>query len=473
MKKSIFASLFMPLCGVIFLTCTKNQVPESVSISGPDEGFISESNTFSVMGADPDDDSLSYFVDWGDGDSTGWTDYYASTESIQVIHTYSVAGLYAILAQAKDVNGDTSAWSEPHTIAILTEMPKKWKFGYDPGATPFTTPPAISDNGTVYFIVNGLLFALDPSGTVLWSYDFGTSSKTSSPSIGDDGTIYVGVSNGEFTALNSNGSLKWTYPVAYPTGGAIGSDGTIYLGSSDSCLYRLTPAGNLAWSYKSLGPINNTPIIGQSGNIYFGTENGYLYAITSTGALIWKRKLSSSFCYPSAISDDETIYALTVNGLSAVNRDGSIKWTCSFQHLSTPNGPVVSASGNLYIGAGYKLNAISPSGKIVWSFAKSCHATPAITQSNDIVAPISTGIGIEPPYEIYRIGSDGIPKARSQDLLWGQAVAIANDGTIYASGTTITFGYGYLFALEGDSPAATSGWPMYQHDAKHTGRAGP
>ena len=63
----------------------------------------------------------------------------------------------------------------------------------------------------------------------------------SSPAIGSDGTIYVGSDDYNLYAINSNGTLKWSYATGswYNSSPAIGSDSTIYVGSDDGKLYAI------------------------------------------------------------------------------------------------------------------------------------------------------------------------------------------------------------------------------------------
>ncbi len=44
--------------------------------------------------------------------------------------------------------------------------------------------------------------------------------------------------------------------------------------------------------------------------------------------------------------------------------------------------------------------------------------------------------------------------------------AIGSDGSVYFCKNN-----GYLYVASGTSGLCDSGWPMYQHDARHTGRA--
>jgi outer membrane protein assembly factor BamB len=61
----------------------------------------------------------------------------------------------------------------------------------------------------------------------------------SSPAIDSDGTIYFGSDNHKIYALDSDGSLEWSYKTGDMVESAlvIGPRGGLYVASDDLCLY--------------------------------------------------------------------------------------------------------------------------------------------------------------------------------------------------------------------------------------------
>lgn len=139
----------------------------------------------------------------------------------------------------------------------------------------FRNSPAVNTDGTIYFStavsanymisVYGMsqsvthnrfiLFAMSPFGSVKWNVTLGPTSNiggntiTSSPSIGADGTIYAGSLDNHMYAINSAGTLQWSFATGGQTinsSPAIGADGTIYVTSDDSALHAINicPAGS-------------------------------------------------------------------------------------------------------------------------------------------------------------------------------------------------------------------------------------
>ncbi|MEO0136908.1 MAG: PQQ-binding-like beta-propeller repeat protein [candidate division WOR-3 bacterium] len=455
--------------GLLFMVCGRNKNPGVPSITGPTEVFVGEEDTFFVSAVDPDEDSLSYLIDWGDGNFTRWSDYYASGDTGSFTHRFATESLYYLKAIAKDLNGDTSDWSSLLAIEVLSELQLKWLFTAS-GVELWSEPPAIGYDGTIYVVLEWRLYALDPFGNQKWSYyvaDF----PITSPAIGADGTIYVGVGSGEFVALNTDGSIKWSYPAPSPTGGAIGIDGTIYFGSGDSCLYALNPDGTLKWRYKADAKVNATPIINSNGNIHFPAGDGYYYAVSPGGDLIWKTKITSDASWwhtAGAISSDGTIFTIpNGQGIYAIKSDGSIKWHLPIEvDFPSINSPVIGPDGTIYIAGKDSLFAISQNGSIIWTHQGESSGTPMVISDGSIIVPMQS--------EIYLFSNKG--RARSKTKITcrysrsyiGYAPTIDNNGTIYDIGykELVTT----LFAIQGRDSLALSSWPMYQHDPQHTGR---
>jgi len=58
-----------------------------------------------------------YYIKWGDGHVEIWDGPHASSEDINVSHTYSREGTFTINAKAKDIFDEESEWSE-FTVTI-------------------------------------------------------------------------------------------------------------------------------------------------------------------------------------------------------------------------------------------------------------------------------------------------------------------------------------------------------------------
>lgn len=89
----------------------KPSPPSKPTISGPKRVKEGSSNTYKFTSTDPDGDDVSYYIKWGDGDTTGWTSYQSSGTSCSRSHIWSSVGTYTIQAKAKDTWGAESDWA--------------------------------------------------------------------------------------------------------------------------------------------------------------------------------------------------------------------------------------------------------------------------------------------------------------------------------------------------------------------------
>ena len=258
--------------------------------TGPDIGGQDSSYTFAAAAFHPDSISVSIRFSWGDGDTSDWSAFVASGESVAMSRVWSTPATYLVTVQAKDTGDALSQWSAPHSIVIrLPDTLCKWRFQLAARWDVYLySSPAIGPDGTIYVgSSDSSLYAVNPDGTLKWRYLTGERRVRSSAAIGSDGTVYFGSDDNYLYALNPDSTLKWRYQ----TGGnvhaspAIGSDGTVYFGSDDDYLYALNPNGSLKWRYRAGTDIKSSPTIGPDGTIYFTSEDGYLYALKGTGTL--------------------------------------------------------------------------------------------------------------------------------------------------------------------------------------------
>jgi hypothetical protein len=76
--------------------------PYAPEIQGPNSGKINKEQSYTITAIDPDGDTISYLIDWGDGTDSGWVGPYLSGEQIRMDHLWNQQGNYIIQGQAKD-----------------------------------------------------------------------------------------------------------------------------------------------------------------------------------------------------------------------------------------------------------------------------------------------------------------------------------------------------------------------------------
>jgi parallel beta-helix repeat protein len=119
-----------------------NLPPGTPTITGEINGKIKTTYEYTFTSVDLKEDMISYYVDWDDGTSEIWTEYFPSGEGIKLNHSWSKKGTYNIRAKAKDVFGAESEWGSlkvtmPKNKTFVTKFPVlKWLLERFPTAFP-------------------------------------------------------------------------------------------------------------------------------------------------------------------------------------------------------------------------------------------------------------------------------------------------------------------------------------------------
>jgi hypothetical protein len=94
-----------------YLGIANNTAPVKPTITGPAKGKPGVNYEYTVTAIDPEDQQVSYFIDWGDGTSTGWLGPYDSGSPVIVNHTWETKQTFTVKAKAKDALGAESEWA--------------------------------------------------------------------------------------------------------------------------------------------------------------------------------------------------------------------------------------------------------------------------------------------------------------------------------------------------------------------------
>jgi nitroreductase len=91
---------------------TSSNPPEIPKITGPAGGKAGMSYNYNFISTDPDENEVSYYIEWGDGEITTWTTFQTSgSPGYTASHTWNTKGTYSIKAKARDSNGLESDWA--------------------------------------------------------------------------------------------------------------------------------------------------------------------------------------------------------------------------------------------------------------------------------------------------------------------------------------------------------------------------
>lgn len=101
-------------------TITIDVQPGNPTITGTTDGKSGTSYDYTFVSTDPDGDTVSYYIKWGDGSETPWTSLQPSgSPGYTEGHTYSTKDTFTIEAKTKDSYGMESDWS-----TLVVTMPK-------------------------------------------------------------------------------------------------------------------------------------------------------------------------------------------------------------------------------------------------------------------------------------------------------------------------------------------------------------
>ncbi len=95
-----------------------NTAPNEPTIEGTTEGETGTTYEYTIVGTDPDGFDVSYFVDWGDGTDSGWTEFVDSGTEITLTHTWAEDGDYVVKCKVKDLVDSESDW-----VTLEVSMP--------------------------------------------------------------------------------------------------------------------------------------------------------------------------------------------------------------------------------------------------------------------------------------------------------------------------------------------------------------
>jgi outer membrane protein assembly factor BamB len=88
-----------------------NEPPDKPAITGETKGKTGENYWYTFRVIDPDNNPISWYIEWGDGDTIEWNREWASEENCYYEHTWSKQDNYTIRAKARDVLGEESDWA--------------------------------------------------------------------------------------------------------------------------------------------------------------------------------------------------------------------------------------------------------------------------------------------------------------------------------------------------------------------------
>ena len=88
-----------------------NSPPEKPTITGEINGNVREDYEYKLNVVDPDNNPISFYIEWGDGTNSDWVPERASGEDCYYKHSWLIKGTYTIRVKARDTLGEESDWA--------------------------------------------------------------------------------------------------------------------------------------------------------------------------------------------------------------------------------------------------------------------------------------------------------------------------------------------------------------------------
>lgn len=258
-------------------------------------------------------------------------------------------------------------------FAIYPNGTIKWYTGME---ADWICQPIIGLDGTIYVgNADGFYAFYENNGTLRWTAPI-EDDAYGPPVMSPEGTLYVGAADYYLYAISPNGTIQWNYYVGYSNiCPALDTKGNIYFTAHYSgYLYCLNPNGMLRWTFKIYSDTYDAPLISDDGTIYV-TTGSYVYAINSDGTLKWQTFIDIIGYGPSLSPDGTIVYSSMgkdVFGLDPV--DGHIQWQYQLNFNPTDKSrPAISSDGIIFFAytdeSGYNvyLSALNPDGSLKWT----------------------------------------------------------------------------------------------------------
>ncbi len=470
-----------------------NSPPESIWIYAPTATAKDVWETYYVSAVDPENDSITFYFDFGDGKKVWLDTLVASGETLTYSHKYSKAGTFWIKVKARDWKRTES---EPESVQITvgTAGKVRWAFITDEEDAPVATPVVVTPGDTIIctYCYDSWFYGV--------SYSRGTEKMKvqANDSLGDftghpaycqaKGHIIISEENGWLHALRALDFGKdWSCQIdTFDLGTPAINDINIYIASSES-LFWLKDMGSTCErvaAYK-LPAGMEAPVIDRWGNILCALDNGVLYKMPyDLSSPIWGCTLNYNVpLYPPIIGDDGTAYLADDSGyVYAVSEDGVLKWGI---RTGDVGGMVLGSRLFVTTGLG-RLIALSPdNGNIIYDKPVHQLRTPRL-----IGSPLLAKNGY-----IYFMDDDEVLYAAEQstgNLIWSAHCLEQVEGvmrfrrprrvaellvtpalTIGPTGNIIVVGSSYMYCVLGEPDKTldeTAPWPKWQKDLYNTGK---
>lgn len=109
----------LSLCWFLFFGCGDNLPPTRPVIIGKDSATVADTVLIRIFTIDPEDQVVTYWLEWGDTTTPRWSYFFPSGETIPRTHIYYDVGTYHVRVKARDIDRHESEWSDTFRLRIF------------------------------------------------------------------------------------------------------------------------------------------------------------------------------------------------------------------------------------------------------------------------------------------------------------------------------------------------------------------
>jgi len=443
----------------------------------------------------PDGKQVEYQFDWGDGSQSAWSGLMEGGIPYGDTHTYNQEGQMSIRVRARASGSRETDWSQPLEIAasVGEGQVRKW-FTYtdpeDPEDSAWFSLNTFGIGSEGLYIgcgeVPGRMLARDPEGSRRWEFPYWEFDDefATGVAIAEDGTAYIGCLNDTLYAVDPSGTMRWSRDLmgeVYATA-AIGADGAVFIQSDGEAFCCLESNGDLRWIDTLNAGGKSSPVIGTDGTVYAGTQDGIVVAFDPSDGRIKKEYPVSGQAISASPALDpgrNTLYVVDEEGkLDAIELPDMLeKWTA--QVGFDASSIVIGENGTVYVSGGGVVHALDANlGTEIWKTLPELYdggtaSTPAISESGYVYVLFSAGKKDLQGDEDSLYGLNAADGSRR----WATALGEGGTDDVFSSPKIDDEGFIYIgsgyraWIVGGIGGPARSAWPMFQRDARSTGRA--
>jgi len=297
---------------------------------------------------------------------------------------------------------------------------------YKTGARVFASP-IVGHDGTIYVgSLDGQFVALDPDGSLKWRYSAGQKIYPSALVAGT--SIIFGTHQRELVSLSLHGQPRWKLPLedVVDASATLGPDGRVYVVANGA--YAVDLLGRLHWHKPTADHVRSAPVIHPAHLIIIGTTEGSLIALRPDGSVAWEVAVGGAIEGAASVDDEGRIYIGTGRGeILQLDQEGTVHWRFKTGDEVRAT-PAIARDGTIIVGSyDGSVYAISPSGALRWRVATGGR----VRASARVDADGRIYVGSQDNF-LYCIDLDGSVLWRynvGQDV--DSTVEIGSDGTLY------------------------------------------